>query len=147
MTTISPEKLSDMRIKHLEMVQSVVARIAGQGATLKNYCITLTTAICGFAISLQKPFVGLLALLPITMFWLLDTQYLRIERRLRRLFDEVRSKDWGAVPTFEIALRTAPEVAFAAVLWSWSIVSFYIPLAIGVVMVVFIAGCVYGRFV
>ena len=61
---LDPGKIAELRVKHLEMVQGVVARLAGQGATIKNYCITVTTAVCGFAISLQRPFVALLALFP-----------------------------------------------------------------------------------
>jgi hypothetical protein len=145
--TIEPDKIADLRMKHLEILQGVVTRIAGQGATLKNYCITLTTAVCGFAISLQKPVVALLALLPIMMFCLLDTQYLRIERRLRGLFNKVRGEDWAVVPSFEISLEAAPKMAFATVLWSWSIISFYLPLAVGVLLVAVIAGWAHGKFI
>ena len=99
---IGPEKIADLRVKHLEMVQAVVARMANQGATLKNYCVTLTTAVCGFAITLGRPLVALLAILPVTICALLDAQYLRLERRFRGLFDRVRLEDWGAVPSFEV---------------------------------------------
>ena len=90
------------------MLQAIVARMAGNEAALKNWCITLTTAVCGFAISLQRPLVALLALLPIAVFAMLDAQYLRIERRFRALFDRVRSEDWATVPSFEIDLSKAP---------------------------------------
>jgi hypothetical protein len=121
-----PGKLADMRIKHLEMIQAVVARIAGQGASLKNLCITLTTAVCGFAITLQKPVLALLSLLPITIFSLLDAQYLRIERRFRGLFEQVRGGNWETLPSFEINLKAAHWGA----LRSWSIVAFYLTLAV-----------------
>jgi hypothetical protein len=74
------ELAAELRVKHLEMIQSIISRIAGYGATLKNYCITLVTAICGFAVSLNRPGVALLSLLPIVMFALLDAKYLEIER-------------------------------------------------------------------
>jgi uncharacterized protein (DUF486 family) len=82
--TISPEKIAELSVKHLEMIQAVVARLASYGAALKNYCLTLTTAVCGFAITLQRPLVAALALLPIVIFAVLDAQYLQVERRLRR---------------------------------------------------------------
>lgn len=138
------DKLAELKVKHLEMVQAVVARMSTHTATLKNYCITVTTAVCGFAITLQRPLVALLALLPVVTFALLDAQYLRVERRFRALFDRIRSDDWETLPSFEINLKTAPEVAYAGVLRSWSIISFYAPLALGVVIVVFIAGYFYG---
>lgn len=146
--TLGLEKMADLRVKHLEMLQAVVSRIAGQGATLKNYCITLTTAVCGFAITLQQPLVALLALLPITIFAMLDAQYLRLERRFRGLFEQVRlEENWGAIPNFEINSKSAPVVSYWSALWSWSIVIFYAPLAFAVVIVVFIARCAYGRLV
>ena len=42
---LDPGKIAELRVKHLEMVQGVVTRLAGQGATIKNYCITVTTAV------------------------------------------------------------------------------------------------------
>jgi|SRR5579885_753722 len=137
-------KIADLRTKHLEMLQGVISRVAGQSATLKNYCITLTTAICGFAITLQKPNVALLALLPVTIFALLDAQYLRLERRFRGLFDQVRLENWGIVPNFEINSKSAPAVSYWRALGSWSVFIFYAPLALAVVIVVLIARCSYG---
>jgi hypothetical protein len=119
-------KIADLRVKHLEMLQAVISRIAGQGATLKNYCITL------------------LALFPVTIFALLDAQYLRMERRFRVLFDRVRLENWGTVPSFEISSKSAPNVSYWDALRSWSIFIFYAPLALAVVIVVLIARCAYG---
>ena len=137
-------KIADLRVKHLEMLQAVISRIAGQGATLKNYCITLITAVCGFAITLQKPLVALLALLPVTIFALLDAKYLCLERRFRALFEKVRLENWEIVPNFEISSKGAPEVSYWGTLWSWSIVIFYASLALAVVIVVLIARDIYG---
>ena len=105
----------------------------------------MTTAVCGFAITLQRPFVALLALFPIVIFALLDAQYLRLERRFRALFDQFRREDWGELPGFQISLNAAPEIAYVSVLRSWSIFNFYAPLALGVVIVVLLARCVHGN--
>lgn len=137
-------KAADLRVKHLEMLQTVISRVAGQGATLKNYCLTLTTALCGFGITLQRPVVALLSLLPITIFALLDAQYLRLERRFRGLFDTVRTADWGVPPTFEISSVSAPNASYWAALSSWSIAVFYGPLAVAVLIVVLIARQIDG---
>jgi hypothetical protein len=142
---LDPGKIAELRVKHLEMVQGVVTRLAGQGATIKNYCVTVTTAVCGFAITLQRPFVALLALFPIALFALLDAQYLRVERRFRALFDQFRREDWRELPSFEISLNAAPKVAYASILRSWSIFNFYTPLALGVVIVVLLVRCVHGN--
>jgi hypothetical protein len=145
--SISPEKLAELRVKQLEMLQTAVARMAGVGVSLKNYCITITTAVCGFAITLERPGLAFLALLPITTFALLDAQYLRVERRFRGLFDSVRCEDWGTFPSFEINLKDAPPESFCGAVFSWSIYYFYAPLAIAVAVVALVAGYLNGRFV
>jgi len=142
--SISTDKIAELQVKQLEMVQAIITRLANYGATLKNYCITLTTAVCGFAITLQRPVVALLALLPIIIFAALDAQFLRIERRFRGLFDSLRQEEWGRLPTFAISLRSAPAVRYWSVLGSWSIFIFYVPLAIAVTMVVLISEHIYG---
>jgi hypothetical protein len=144
LVAIPPEKIAELRVKQLEMVQSIVGRMAAYGANFKSYCITVTTAACGFAITLQRPFVSLLALLPIATFALIDAQYLRLERRFRELFDSIRSEDWEAIPSFKIDLRTAPVVSYVGTLRSWSIVTFYAPLALAVAIVVLIGRYAYG---
>jgi hypothetical protein len=144
--SISSDKKVELWVKHLEMVQAIVARLANYGATLKNYCLTLTTAVCGFAITLQRPSVALLALVPILIFAGLDAQYLRVERRFRELFNHVRKQDWAQLPTFEIDPKTMPDSSYWHALGSWSILVFYVPLALAVGAVVFVAGCIYGRY-
>jgi hypothetical protein len=144
---ISPEKLTELRVKQLEMLQAAVARMAGVGVTMKSYCITITTAVSGFAITVQRPLLALLALLPIFTFALMDAQYLRVERRFRGLFDRVRCEDWGTFPSFEINLKNAHPVSFWDTLISWSIINFYAPLALVVAIVVLVAGYLNGRFV
>ncbi len=142
---ISADKAADMRAKHLELLQVVIARMANYGATLKNYCITLTTAVCGFAATLSKPWAGFLALLPIAVCAILDARYLCNERRFRGLYDRIRQEDWADRPSFEISLTTAPAESFVSCLFRWAILGFYAPLAVAVVAVTLFAGVTYGR--
>lgn len=135
---LGAEKLVDVRIKHLEMLQGVISRMAGQGANLKNYCITVVTAICGVAVSLKVPFSSFLAVFPILVFWSLDAQYLRLERRFRDLFDKVRLEGWDVEPSFSIQLGDAPQRGFWSAAFSWSLVTFYPALALGVLAVAMI---------
>lgn len=131
---IELERIADLRLKYLEMVQAIVARMAGYSATLKNFCLTITTAIAGFAITTKVPMVLTLGFLPIIAFALLDAQYLRMERRFRSLYDVIRLEDWGTMPSFEIKLTNVAAIAFKTVFLSWSIGVFYIPLAIALAL-------------
>jgi hypothetical protein len=144
---LAPEKIADMRLKQLEMIQGIIARMATYSVTLKNYCITLTTAVCGLAISLQRPLVVLLAMLPIVVFASLDAQYLRMERRFRALFDNVRQENWEQMPNLEININRIPSPSLRRVIFSWSISSFYLSLMAGVFIVIAILGIINGRII
>src|SRR6266567_8125813 len=96
---MQPEKIAELHVKHLEMLQSLVTRMATYGASFKSYCITVTTAVIGFAFTLHRPAVAALALLPVIAFGVADAQYLRVERRFRDVFDVVRKEGWDAMPT------------------------------------------------
>jgi hypothetical protein len=141
--TISAEKIAELRIKHLEMLQSLISRMAGYGASFKSYCITVTTAVIGFAFTLHRPAVAGLALLPVIAFGVADAQYLRVERRFREVFNLVRKESWDTMPSFEINLQNAPAQSFMSAATSWSIVWFYTPLAVGVLLAIF-GAWVYG---
>jgi hypothetical protein len=143
---ISADKTAELQVKQLEMVQAIIARVGNYGATLKNYCITLTTAVCGFAITLHRPVVALLSLLPIIIFALLDAQFLRVERRFRGLFNGLRQEEWGILPKFSIDLTSAPPVSYWSAISSWSILIFYMPLALAVTGVVLISEHAHGLF-
>lgn len=135
--TVSAEKIAELRVKHLEMLQALITRMAGYGASFKSYCITVSTAVIGFAFTLHRPAVAALALLPVIAFGIADAQYLRVERRFRAVFNLVRAEGWDVMPSFDINLDSAPKQSFRSSATSWSIVWFYAPLAIGVLVAVF----------
>jgi hypothetical protein len=141
---ISPEKAADLRVKQLEMLQGLVNRMAGYGASFKSYCITVVTAVIGFAFTLHSPLVAGLAILPVIFFALADAQYLKVERRFRDIFNTVRKAGWDEMPSFDLNPRNGPAQSLPAALLSWSIVYFYAPLAL-VVLAVAVGAWVYGR--
>jgi hypothetical protein len=104
---------------------------------------TVTTAVIGFAFTLHRPAVAGLALLPVIAFGVADAQYLRVERRFREVFNLVRKESWDTMPSFEINLQSAPAQSFMSAATSWSIVWFYTPLAVGVLLAIF-GAWVYG---
>jgi hypothetical protein len=140
---MTPDKIAELRVKHLEMLQALITRMAGYGASFKSYCITVVTAVIGFAFTLHRPGVAALALLPVLAFAIADAHYLRIERCFRGLFNVVRQETWDTVPSFEINLKHAPAEKFLSAAKSWSIVWFYAPLAIAVFIAV-LGAWLYG---
>src|ERR1700744_1357737 len=136
---LSPEKIAELRMKHLEMLQAVVVRMSSQCATLKNYCVTISVAISGFAITLQRPVVALLTLVPILAFAFLDARYLQLERRFRGRFNAVTQESWDTLPNFDMGNKTNPVSPYWPAYFSWSVAGFYLPLAVVAIAAVAIA--------
>jgi len=143
--TLTSDKIADLRVKRLEMVQLIIARLGNYGTSLKNYCITLTTGVCGFAITSQKPAIILLSVISTSIFLLLDAQFLRVERRFRLLFEQMALEKWDDVPNFSLDRSSISNPLYQKALISWSIMIFYIPI-LGIIVITFLISFVlYGH--
>jgi len=78
------------RVKHLELIQAVVSRMANNSFLLKGWTVTLAGALLTLAAKETEAKFALIALLPALAFWGLDAFYLRHERLFRRLYEFVR---------------------------------------------------------
>ncbi len=88
----------EKKLKHLEMIQAVISRMAGNSFLLKGWSVTLAAAVIALAANKDShALLTLIALLPVVMFWLLDGYYLHQERLFRKLYDHVRLQDDDAV--------------------------------------------------
>ncbi len=111
------ESFHGNRIKHMEMIQAVVARLASNSFLMKGWALTLSGAFLGFAVNNDDSGIAAAGLLPILAFWALDTYYLRAERLFRALFERVRSSGDLVEPFFMGATSetfttgVAPDVA------------------------------------
>ncbi|MEU3457702.1 hypothetical protein ABZ671_29500 [Micromonospora sp. NPDC006766] len=74
------------REAHLQMIQSVVSRLAAQSTTIKGWCVTLTAALLGYGATAAAPIIIGLALYVIVAFAILDAYYLVLERKYRDLY-------------------------------------------------------------
>ena len=83
--------LSETRIKHLELIQAVITRMAGNSFLLKGWSVTLVSALFALASKEADVRYVLISYFPAAMFWFLDGYFLFQERLFRRLYDKVRS--------------------------------------------------------
>jgi hypothetical protein len=90
-------KYTDGRIKHLDMVQAVVARLGGNGFVIKGWAVTVAGAFQGFGITRDNGWLALAGALPTCLFWFLDASFLRSERAFRMLYGRIRG---GVVEPF-----------------------------------------------
>src|SRR3954454_19499271 len=92
------EKFSSDRVKHLEMIQGVISRLGNDSFLIKGWAVTLAGVFFGLAVSSSKPALALVSLAPTSLFWGLDTYYLRSERLFRALYERARTASTGYVP-------------------------------------------------
>ena len=85
------------KIAHLQMIQAVITRMAGNSFMVKGWTVTLVTALFALAAADANGFFVYVAYLPTVMFWALDAYFLRQERLFRKLYDHVREAKDGTV--------------------------------------------------
>jgi hypothetical protein len=136
------------RIKHLEMIQAVIARMASNSFLIKGWAVTLTVALLGFAVSKSHAGLAAAALIPIAVFGLLDGYYLRTERVFRALYNRVRDGSdrvtpfyMGATSDVFLAELRDEEKSWQATYLSRTVFGFYIVLLVTVALVVALLIC------
>ena len=71
---------AESKIAHLQMIQAVITRMAGNSFLVKGWTVTLVTALFVLAAADANRFFVYVAYLPAVMFWALDAYFLRQER-------------------------------------------------------------------
>ncbi|MGY4766495.1 hypothetical protein ACXC9Q_06210 [Kribbella sp. CWNU-51] len=77
---------------HLQMIQTVIARLAGQSTTSKGWCLTVTAALLSFAATNTR-LSAYLAVYVTVAFAALDAYYLTRERAYRTLYQQAVTGD------------------------------------------------------
>lgn len=86
--------MGEKRIKYLEMLQSVISRMADNEFTLRKWSVGLGTGVIGYVASKdQHPVAAVLAIFPAAVFWILDAYYLALETKFRGLFNCAKDVD------------------------------------------------------
>jgi hypothetical protein len=76
----------EAKLKHLEMLQNIIARMANNSFFIKGWCITLVSALLALGSQTTNIKLIFITLLPLIMFWLLDAYFLWKERLYRSLY-------------------------------------------------------------
>ncbi|MPW27916.1 hypothetical protein F9L16_02765 [Agarivorans sp. B2Z047] len=87
----------EAKLKHLEMIQGIINRMAGNSFLLKGWSVTLISALFALAAKDSNQFFLYLAYFPCVAFWSLDGYFLWQERMYRKLYQEVSTKDANAI--------------------------------------------------
>lgn len=82
----------EAKLKHLELIQGVINRLAGESARLKNWSVTLVAALFVLMGSADRLSTFIMTLMPVAAFWILDGYFLCHERLFRALYEHVCSR-------------------------------------------------------
>ena len=127
--------MDDHRVKHMEMIQGVINRPAGNSTAMKGWSVTIVAAMLAILAGQDGEMV-LFALVPAIAFWGLDAFYLRLERLYRQLYDAARRDDDPA-ELFSMDFRAykADVASWLSVMGSRSVLGFHLPLTLSVFLI------------
>lgn len=124
---------NENKLKHLEMIQGIINRMASNSFALKGWAVTLVAGIFALASKDSDKIYFLIAYVPIVVFWFLDSYYLLQERLFRSLYGKVRQLPENKID-FDMNTKKddfkSEKNTFNACLFSVTEAGFYIPLAI-----------------
>jgi len=133
------------QVKHLEMLQAVITRMAQNSFALKGWSVTIVAGILALGVAAGNARIVWLALVPALAFWGLDGYYLRQERLFRKLYDRVRKQagpDADAGPFSMNTKACEPDVAkWLRVCCSVTELGFHGPVVLVVVVLQVILAC------
>jgi len=95
----------EAKLKHLELIQAVINRMAFNSFSLKGWSVILVSALFALAASDPDTPFFYLAYFPNIAFWVLDAYFLQQERLFRKLYDAVRVLPEEAI---DFSMNTAP---------------------------------------
>ena len=138
------DQSESIRIAHLTMLQGVITRMGSNSFTLKALAATFGSAAVAVMATVDEPspYYAIAAIVPMLIFWMMDAQFLRLERAYRKLYERVRKGEeveaysLDALPFME---NTAPTLRLA---FSWSVSWFYfaIFLSLGLIALLIFKG-------
>lgn len=115
------------RRQYLGFIQSIISRMAQNSASLKQWLAPILAIVFGFAADRKNGYALLAGICVTIAFWLLDAQYLRLERGYRHLF---RKAVAGDTETYDLNPRLGDGGPrdYLKALFSWSTAGYYLTL-------------------
>jgi len=124
--------------KHLEFIQGVINRMAGNLFFLRGWTITLIAALLAlFVKGTNSNYIIYFLLVLVLVFWILDGYFLSQERLFRALYNHVRKLDEKEI---DFSMNTSEHKKDKKNTWVYAMFSstllvFYLPL-VGVALLI-----------
>lgn len=132
------------KMRHLEMIQGIINRLASNSFSLKGWAVTLVAAIFAIASRDAEKIFFLIVYIPIIVFWGLDSYYLMQERLDRNLYSKVtimKENEINFSMNVSIEEFQTNKSTWINCVFSITEVGFYLPLALicGIVSILALA--------
>jgi len=115
----------EKKLKHLEFIQKTIERMAKNSFLLKGWSLTLTTALIAISVKEKKIDFLFISIIPVFVFWFLDSYYLKQEKLFRKLYNEVRLKEEKKI---DFCLKTNGEETICSSFFSLTLLLFYLSI-------------------
>lgn len=128
----------DNKIRFLEMIQNLITRMATNSFMLKGWAVTLVAGTFALSDTESNYLFFLISYVPIILFWFLDSYYLQLERKYRKLYNNTLEKTYDEIDFKILVLPSKNEdkTCFYQSLLSCTEVGFYLPMALLVAVVI-----------
>ncbi len=124
--------------KHLEFIQAIISRMAGNLFFLKGWAITLLAALFALSTRDTNSDYMVIAYFLLIIFWILDGYFLSQERLFRALYDHVRELNEKEI-NFSMDIKEYKKDKKNSWLYSMfssTLLFFYAPLVIIIVLII-----------
>lgn len=121
--------MNEFKMKHLELIQTIITRMATNSFMIKGWSITLVSALFALAAKDADARYVIISYFPVSTFWLLDGYYLFQETLFRRLYDKARDT---SQPDSNFSMDTTGleggKASWGCAVTSKTILLFHIPI-------------------
>lgn len=126
--------------KHLEFIQGVINRMAGNLFFLRGWTITLIAALFALFVKGTNADYIFIVYFPVLIFWILDGYFLSQERLFRVLYDHVRKLDEKEID-FSMDIREYKKDkknSWLFSMFSTTLIFFYLPLVVIMLVITYL---------
>jgi hypothetical protein len=122
-----PYKSNEHELKHLDILQALITRMAANSFLIKGWTITLASALFAMSAKDADRSYAFLAVFPALTFCCLDAYYLSLERMFRNQYESATAQSGMTIAGKPV---TATWLASLASLATWPIYLFTVFIAV-----------------
>lgn len=128
--------MNEDKRKHLEFIQHIITRMNTNSFQIKKMAVTVIAAFIAIYVAQKDPVFLITPIVPLLVFWALDTYYLQQERKFRALYNDAVNNEI-LVYSMNIDKYKKGKYGFFNVFFSDTMCPLYLFIAILLVIVFF----------